>query len=44
LAIEELAKSKDLRDEAEAGKLIRESFAKGGWPGFLQAVTSAHAP
>jgi eukaryotic-like serine/threonine-protein kinase len=44
LAIEELAKSKDLREETEAGKLIRESFAKGGWPGFLQAVTSGPAP
>src|SRR5215813_9207744 len=43
-AIEELAKSKDLRDETEAGKLIRASFAKGGWPGFLQAVTAGHAP
>src|SRR6185369_3556772 len=44
LAIEELAKSKDLRDETDAGKLIRDSFAKGGWPGFLQAVTSGHEP
>src|SRR5438876_3186105 len=30
-AVEELAKSKELRDETEAAKLIRESFAKGGW-------------
>jgi len=44
LAIEELAKSKDLRDETDAGKLIKDSFAKGGWPGFLQAVTSGPAP
>jgi len=44
LAIEELAKSKDLRDETEAAKLIRESFAKGGWQGFLRAVTVEHAP
>jgi serine/threonine-protein kinase len=44
LAIEELAKSKDLRDETEAAKLIRESFAKGGWQGFLHAVTVEHAP
>jgi TolB-like protein len=44
LAIEELAKSKDLRDETEAAKLIRESFAKGGWQGFLHAVTLEHAP
>jgi len=38
-AVEELAKSKDLRDETEAAKLIRESFAKGGWQGFLRAAT-----
>ena len=44
LAIEELAQSKDLRDETEAAKLIRESFAKGGWQGFLHAVTVEHAP
>ena len=44
LAIEELAKSKDLRDETEAGKVIRESFAKGGWQGFLHAATAGHAP
>jgi eukaryotic-like serine/threonine-protein kinase len=43
-AVEELAKSKDLRDETEAAKLIRESFAKGGWQGFLRAVTVGHAP
>ena len=43
-AVEKLAKSKDLRDETEAAKLIRESFAKGGWPGFLHAVTVDHAP
>jgi tetratricopeptide (TPR) repeat protein len=44
LAIEELAKSKDLRDETEPAKLIRESFAKGGWQGFLRAVTVEQAP
>lgn len=43
-AIEELAKSKDLRDEKEAATLIRESFARGSWPGFLRAVTAAPAP
>jgi eukaryotic-like serine/threonine-protein kinase len=43
-AAEELAKSKDLRDETEAAKLIRESFAKGGWQGCLRAVTVEHAP
>ena len=39
-AVEELAKSKDLRDETEAAKLIKESFAKGGWQGFLRAATA----
>src|SRR2546429_1408710 len=43
-AIDELAKSKELRDETEAAKLIRESFAKGGWQGLLHAVTVEHAP
>ncbi len=43
-ASEELAKSKELRDETEAAKLIRESFAKGGWQGLLHAVTMEHAP
>ena len=38
-AIEELAKSKDLRGETEAARLIRESFAGRGWQGFLLAVT-----
>ena len=43
-AIEELAKSKDLRDETEAARLIRESFARKGWQGFLVAVTAKPAP
>ena len=44
LAIGELARTKELRDENEAAKLVRESFAKGGWQGFLRAVTVEHAP
>jgi serine/threonine protein kinase/Tfp pilus assembly protein PilF len=43
-AVEELAKSKDLREETEAGRLIRESFTRGGWPGFLRAVIAEPAP
>ncbi|MDX6497460.1 MAG: eukaryotic-like serine/threonine-protein kinase [Blastocatellia bacterium] len=43
-SVEELAKSKDLRDETEAARLIRASFAKGGWQGFLRAMTVEHAP
>ena len=37
-AIEALAKSQELRDQPDAAKLIRESFAKGGWPGFLRTM------
>jgi serine/threonine protein kinase/Tfp pilus assembly protein PilF len=43
-AIEELAKSKDSRDEKEAARLIRESFARGGWQEFLRAVTADPTP
>ena len=43
-AVEKLAKTKDLRDETEAAQLIRASFAKGGWQGFLRAVTVEQAP
>ncbi len=43
LAIEELARAEELRDEAEAAKLMRESFAKGGWSGFLHTVTTERA-
>jgi tetratricopeptide (TPR) repeat protein len=42
-AVEELAKSKDSRDEKEAARLIRESFARGGWQGFLRAVSAEPA-
>jgi TolB-like protein/Tfp pilus assembly protein PilF len=43
LAIEELARTQELRDETEAAKLIRESFSEGGWQGFLHAVTAERA-
>jgi TolB-like protein/Tfp pilus assembly protein PilF len=39
-AIEALAKSQELKDEPDAAKFIRESFAKGGWPGLLRAMTA----
>jgi tetratricopeptide (TPR) repeat protein len=42
-AIEELAISKELRDESEAARLIRESFARSGWQGFLGTVTTERA-
>jgi tetratricopeptide (TPR) repeat protein len=37
-AVEELARAQELRGEAEAARLMRDGFAKGGWPGFLQTV------
>ena len=43
LAVEEFAKIKELRDDAEAAKLVRESFARGGWPAFLATVTKQQA-
>jgi serine/threonine-protein kinase len=43
LAAEEMAKAKELRDEAEAAKLIRETFAKGGWSALLRAVVARPA-
>ena len=38
-AVEELAKVQDARGEPDAAKLIRESFAKGDWQGFLRKIT-----
>ncbi len=38
-AVEELAKVQDARGEPDAAKLIRESFAKGDWQGFLRRIT-----
>jgi len=35
-ALEEVAKAKELRGEPEVAKLLRESFAKSGWQGFLR--------
>ena len=43
LAAEEMAKAKELRDEIEAAKLIRESFAKGGWSGLVRVVLARPA-
>jgi eukaryotic-like serine/threonine-protein kinase len=42
-AVEELAKVQDARGEPDAAKLIRESFAKGDWPGFLRKITDERA-
>ncbi len=38
-AVEELAKVQEARGEPDAAKLIRESFAKGDWQGFLRKIT-----
>jgi len=39
-AAEELAIAKDLRGEAEDARLIRDSFAKGGWQKVLGILTN----
>ena len=39
-AVEELAKVQDARGEPDAAKLIRESFTKSDWQGFLQKITA----
>ena len=39
-AVESLARMQEARGEPDAALLIRESFAKGGWIGFLTAMTS----
>jgi len=36
-AVEESAKASELGNRAETARSKRESFAKGGWPGFLRA-------
>jgi tetratricopeptide (TPR) repeat protein len=38
-AVEELAKAQEARGELDAAKLIRESFVKGNWQGFLRTIT-----
>ncbi len=38
-AVEELAKVQDARGEPDAAKLIRESFVKGDWQGFLRKIS-----
>ena len=39
MAVEELAKVQDARGEPDAARLIRESFAKGDWQGYLRKIT-----
>ena len=37
-AVEESAKMSEQQNRPESARLKRESFAKGGWPGYLRAV------
>jgi tetratricopeptide (TPR) repeat protein len=43
-AAEEYAKSFELRGESQNAVLLRESFAKGGWKGYLRLVTAENSP
>lgn len=43
-AVEEFAKYKELTGEQQTAALIRESFAKDGWQGFLRAMTGKQRP
>jgi TolB-like protein/Tfp pilus assembly protein PilF len=38
-AVEEQAKYQELNGEPQKAALLRESFAKGGWQGFLRTIT-----
>jgi serine/threonine protein kinase/Tfp pilus assembly protein PilF len=42
-AVEELARVQDARGEPDAAKLIRESFVKGDWQGFLGKIAEERA-
>jgi eukaryotic-like serine/threonine-protein kinase len=42
-AVEELAKVQDARGEPDAAKLLRESFVKSDWQGFLRKITDERA-
>jgi TolB-like protein/Flp pilus assembly protein TadD len=43
-AVQEFAKEEELRNRFENAAVIRESFAKGGWQGFLRAMTGTRQP
>ena len=43
-AIEEMAKYFELRGQPENAALARDTFAKAGWPGYLQLVTAEDSP
>jgi TolB-like protein len=39
-AVEESAKTSEQQNHPESARLKRESFAKGGWPGYLRALVA----
>lgn len=43
-SIEELARFQELTGGERTAALMRESFAKGGWQGFLRAMTDERRP
>jgi DNA-binding winged helix-turn-helix (wHTH) protein/Tfp pilus assembly protein PilF len=43
-SVEELARFQELIGGAETAALMRESFAEGGWQGFLRAMTDERRP
>ena len=43
-SVEELARFQELIGGAETAALMRESFARGGWQGFLRAMTAEGRP
>jgi tetratricopeptide (TPR) repeat protein len=43
-SIEERVKYEELRGDHQSAVFVRESFAKAGWQGFLQAMTSERRP
>jgi serine/threonine-protein kinase len=43
-SVNELAKFYEVQDGGKTSELIRESFAEGGWEGFLRAMTGTRRP
>jgi DNA-binding winged helix-turn-helix (wHTH) protein/TolB-like protein len=43
-SVEKLAKYEELTGNQQSAALARESFARGGWQGFLRAMTGARRP
>ena len=43
-SVEKLAKYEELTGDQQSAALARESFARGGWQGFLRAMTGERQP